>query len=385
VTGAVSRRLALGLLGSVPVAAAVTAGGSAQASPPPSLLPGGTFDQRLAQLAAQDQLSVTVLLSYRGQPVLARAFGISLGTIVALGSVTKLFTATAIMQLVAQGKVGLYQTLGSYLDGFPAQIAGAVTVHQLLTHTSGMDDYLSSTAYQQQRLTWTSAAEVMDGTMAIIKQSPLLFTPGTQFSYSNSGYATLGAIVARVSGQSYYDYVREHILAAAGMSQSDFYTRPQWLTDPRIAHPYGTAGGKGQPGGPVIDLTSQEDFIGGPAGNAFATAPDMIRFARALTSGRLVGPAWTGVMTSVKVPLTPQQAHQWPPSQLAAFGYGPEIRIVNDQTVFGHTGGAAGETAAINIYPDRDLVTVFLSNYTITNQVASLIQLLDQLITQHAT
>ena len=215
----------LGLLGSIPVAvgAAVATGESAQAStagcsqppvpPPNALQPGGTFDQQLARLAAQDQFPGTVLLAYRDTPVLARAYGMAdkemdipnrLDTIFALASVTKLFTAVAVIQLLEQGKVGLYQTLGTYLDGFPAQVAGTVTVHQLLTHTSGMDDYLGSPLYQQQHLTWTSAAETMDGTMAIIKQSPPLFTPGTQYSYSNSGYATLGAIAAQVSGQSYY-------------------------------------------------------------------------------------------------------------------------------------------------------------------------------------
>jgi CubicO group peptidase (beta-lactamase class C family) len=405
--GPLSRRLVLGLLGSIPVAAgaAVTAGGSAQAStagygqppvpPPGTLQPGGTFDQQLARLAAQDEFSGTVLLAYRDKPVLARAYRMAdkqnqvpnrIDTIFALASVTKLFTAVAVIQLAEQGKVELYQTLGTYLDGFPAQIAGTVTVHQLLTHTSGMGNYLVSPLYQQQHLTWASAAETMDGIMAIIKQSPLLGTPGTRYSYSNSGYATLGAIAAQVSGQSYYDYVREHIFARAGMTRSDFYTRPQWLTDPDIAHPYAPPGGKSnpQPGSQLTDITSQEDFIGSPAGNAFSTAPDMVRFARALTGGRLLSPAWVGLITSGKVPLSPQQAGDQPPSQLDMIGYGPETRIVSDQIVFSHTGGGPGETAYIEIYPDLDWITVMLSNYTITPVANSLIHLQDQLITQHA-
>jgi CubicO group peptidase (beta-lactamase class C family) len=402
--GPLSRRLVLGLRGFVPVAAMVAARGSAEAStagcgqlpvpPPETLQPGGAFDKRLARLAAQDQFSGTVLLAYRNRPVLARAYGMAdkekgipnrIDTIFALASVTKLFTAVAVIQLVEQGKVGLNQTLGTYLDGFPAQIASTVTVHQLLTHTSGMSNYLGLPLYQQQHLTWTSAAETMDGVMAIIKQSPLLFTPGTQYSYSNSGYATLGAIAAQVSGQSYYDYVREHIFARAGMTRSDFYTKPQWLTDPDIAHPYGMPGGKStpQPGSQLTDLTSEKDFIGSPAGDAFSTAPDMVRFARALTGGRLLSPTWADLMTSGKVPLSPQQADQ-PPSQLDLVGYGPDIRIVNDQTVFGHTGGGPGETTNIDIYPDLDWAAVMLSNYTITPEASSLIQLQDQLITQHA-
>jgi CubicO group peptidase (beta-lactamase class C family) len=403
--GPLSRRLVLGLLGFVPVAVGAVAvtGGSAQASPaaecastpvppPPALLPRGALDQQLARLAAQDQFSGTVLLAYRGEPVLARAYGMAdkeksipnrLDTIFAMASVTKLFTAVAVIQLVEQGKVGLYQTLGTYLDGLPADIAGTVTVHQLLTHTSGMGDYLGDPEFLNEESTWTSATETMNGIMAIIKQSQLLFTPGTQYSYSNSGYATLGAITAQVSGQSYYDYVREHIFARADMTRSDFYTKPQWLTDPDIAHPY-SSGPKGAPAGPLTDITSEEDFIGSPAGNAFSTAPDMVRFAQALTGGRLLSPAWSDLMTSGKVPLSPQQARDQPPSQLDMVGYGPDIRIINDQIVFGHTGGAGGETTYIGIYPDLDWVAVILSNYNISNEMRSLLQLQDQLITQHA-
>jgi len=82
-------------------------------------------------------------------------------------------------------------------------------------------------------------------------------------------------------------------------------------------------------------------------------------------------------MTSGKMPLPPQRT----PSQLTMVGYGPDIRIVNDQTVFGHTGGAAGETTDIDIYPDLDWVAVILSNYDIANQVGSLIRLQDEFIT----
>jgi CubicO group peptidase (beta-lactamase class C family) len=139
-----------------------------------------------------------------------------------------------------------------------------------------------------------------------------------------------------------------------------------------------------QPDGQLTDITSEEDFIGNPAGNAFSTAPDMVRFAQALTGGRLLSPAYADLMTSGKVPLSRQQARSQPPSQLDIVGYGPDIRIVNDQIVFGHTGGAPGETTNIDIYPDLDWVAVILSNYNITPEMQSLLPLQDQLITQHA-
>lgn len=364
------------------------------APPPASLRPGGTFDQQLATLAAQDQFSGTALLVYRNKPVLARAYGMAdkangtpnrLNTIFAMASVTKLFTATAIIQLVERGAVQLDQTLGTYLDGFPADVAEAVTVHQLLTHTSGMGDFLSDPDYLTQHSTWTTATDTMNGIMAIIAKSSLLFTPGTRYSYSNSGYATLGAIVGQVTGHSYahyYDYIRDQIFSRAGMTRSDFYTQPQWLTDPNIAHPY-SSGTKADPnpGGQLADITGDEDFIGNPAGNAFSTAPDMVRFAQALANRRLLSPTYADLMTSGKMPHAPQNAQ--PPDQLTLVGYGPDIHIVNDQTVVGHTGGAAGETTNLDIYPDQDWITVILSNYTATNDLAPLLQLQDQLITQH--
>lgn len=105
----------------------------------------------------------------------------------------------------------------------------------------------------------------------------------------------------------------------------------------------------------------------------------MARFARALTDGRLLGPVWADLMTGGKVPLPPQRV----PSQQNMAGYGPQLRIVNDHHVLGHTSGGPGETADIDMYPDEDWVAVILSNYTISDEVGSLIQLQDQLITRH--
>src|SRR5262249_58943991 len=129
--------------------------------------------------ATQDKFSGTVLLSHEGRPALTRSYGMANkqlsipngpDTIFALASVGKLFTAVAVAQLVQRGMVAYHEKLGTYLDGFPAEIADTVTVHQLLTHTSGMGDYWESQAYLDQSETWTSADEVMDGIMAIVRQ-----------------------------------------------------------------------------------------------------------------------------------------------------------------------------------------------------------------------
>jgi CubicO group peptidase (beta-lactamase class C family) len=281
------------------------------------------------------------------------------------------------VQLAQEGKIIFNQTLDTYLDGFPADIGGTVTVHDLLVHTSGMGDFMQSADYPDVSMTWSSAAEVMDGTMAIIRKSALLFTPGSQWGYSNSGYVVLGAIVAKASGFSYFDYVRQHIFGPAGMTRSDFFTQAQWQGDPRIAHSYAL-----QPSGQRADTVANQVFIGNSAGGAFATTADLGRFTRALYGGRLLSPAYTELCLSGKFPMPPPQggiAGQPPFS-----AYGPQAAIFNDQRIVGGAGAANGPaiggiTTLLDTYPDLDWTVVILNNYdqidlpSINKQVRTLI------------
>ncbi|MGW0660936.1 serine hydrolase domain-containing protein [Streptodolium elevatio] len=374
-----SRRTVLRLLGvAAPVgvlATAVTAqadgDGRAPADRiPEDLRPGGAYDRFVAQLAAQDQFSGTVLLSHRGRTVLSRAYGMAdkersvhnrPDTIFALASASKPFTALAILQLAQQGKIDFYGTLGTYLPGFPAAIADTVTVHHLLTHTSGMGDLLDNQEFLEQVGTWTSADQVTAELVRIIQKQPLHFAPGTNSRYSNSGYDTLGAIVAAVSGQSFYDYVREHIFAPAGMNRSDFYTRPQWLADGRIAHPYAL-----NASGQRFDVLRAGEgasrmFIGTGGGNAFSTTSDLVRFAHALQSGALLNPAYTELFMGAKLPMRPRGAAT--PGVRSFMAYGATAPIVNNHRLLTHGGGAAGESTNWTIYRDLDWCGVILANY----------------------
>jgi len=121
-------------------------------------------------------------------------------TIFALGSITKIFTGIAIGQLVQQGKVAYHEKLSAYLTGFPAAIGDTVTVHQLLTHTSGLADVARDSGDVLR--SWTSEAEVTRELLKLVQAAPLLFPPGTGYTYSNNGYITLAYIVAAVSGHA---------------------------------------------------------------------------------------------------------------------------------------------------------------------------------------
>jgi CubicO group peptidase (beta-lactamase class C family) len=380
-----SRRSVLGLLGLVPVAAstAIMPGPSVAASTgtfgngiPDGVRPGGELDQFVAASAAADQFSGSLLLTHRGRTVLARSHGMAdrqravhngPDTRFGLASVTKLFTAVAIAKLVAQGKVRYQERLGTYLDGFPDPIAG-VTVHHLLTHTSGLGDYHGMPGFWEAAATWTTPDGVMAGITEFITRSPVAFPAGARWTYSNSGFHLLGEIVAKVSGVSYYEYVRRDVFGPAGMSGADFITTTHWRSDRRFAHPYHR-----DEQGQWVDAIGEFPYVGSPAGDAFTTCADLARFARHLYRDRFLEPGYTKLVLSGKLPM-PWQAPppgQTPPSQTGTPAqaiyqcYGPIGTLAGGQWNFGHGGGnSSGMSTAVEFYPETDWVLVVLSNQT---------------------
>jgi len=398
-TSQTSRRAALGLLGLgtagglLAVSGAHTpaeAGGTAPKDPVPAdLLPGGALDTLIAQRAAADQYSGTYLLLHDGRPVLSRIHGLAdksrslpntPHTIFGLGSITKVFTGIAVARLVQERKIAYHEKLGTYLDGFPAEVAGAVTVHQLLTHTSGMGDIYSEVngpAIQS----WSSEADVTAGLLRLVRASPLEFTPGTSHRYSNAGYVTLQFIVAAVSGQTFYDFVRQHVFRAAGMASTDFYDRDQCRRDRRIAHPY--APEDLRVGGPRIDHLEQVEFLGNGAGGAYSTTADLITFVTALTGHKLLDAQHTWLATTPKTPVPPPgPPPAGKPPQFLFEGYGPSATLTNGHWLLGHNGGSSnGISTDLTWYPDDGYLAIDLCNYEsgITRDIENLCK---QLITR---
>lgn len=415
-----SRRAILSLLGAAPIAfvgphaginqprltAAETAAFPECSGPPrpvpKSLSPGGEFDQFLGSQAEQDLLSGSVVLAYRGRPILSRSYGMAdkalsvpneSNTLFALASVTKSMTSTAVLQLVARGALALPATLGTYLSGFQAD-ASAVTIHQLLTMTSGMGNYYLDPAWLPASKTWTTPAEVLGGTMSFIRNQGLDFTPGTRYSYSNSGYVVLGSVVQEVSGRPYWDYMRENIFGQAGMSRTDFYTRPQVLAldaGHQVAHPYAS-----QQSGGRVDVFGALMYIGLPdgAGGPYTTAGDMVSFAISLQDGTLLDAARVRQMLDGKFPVTPSEMTNpaVPPDVSRTWeswmiGYGLEDTVINGKHVLGHSGNGPGIATGLDIYPDLDWVAVILENYDLvpfgtSTEVSEIAQLERRLITE---
>src|SRR6266581_144441 len=167
----------------------------------------------------------TVLIARNGESVLAEAYGLSdrehktrnqLKTRFRIGSMNKMFTATATLQLVQAGKLGLNDPLGKYLTDYPNKdLAAKVTIYQLLTHTGGTGDIFGP-EFQAHRL----ELRTLDDYVKLYGSRALAFEPGSKWEYSNYGFILLGVVIESVSGQSYYDYVRDHVYKPAGMTTS---------------------------------------------------------------------------------------------------------------------------------------------------------------------
>ncbi|GGT87654.1 serine hydrolase domain-containing protein [Actinomadura citrea] len=349
-------------------AASPPAGPSGRDEIPPETRPGGAYDRYVAQLAAAGKFSGVVLLSHRGRTVLSRSYGMAdqekgvrnhEGTAFSLSSAGKPFFAVAMLQLAQQGKLRLTDTVGAHLTGFAKDIAEKVNIHHLLSGTSGLD-----APDEDVQHVFQSRDEVHEYYEQRARQAKPVGVPGTPNTAHAEPEVTISAlIVEAVAGMSYWDYVQENIFERCGMTGSGFYTRPQWLTDRHIAHPYmKVADGsvvdalhnldKGSPNPYVLGKNPGRAFIDAPGDGGFATAPDLVRFARALGDGTVLDRPWADVLTSAKIPHGP-----------ASFGaYGIPISIVNGQWMYQRAGGNPGVGANWSIYPYTGWVGIILTN-----------------------
>ncbi|MCZ7434824.1 serine hydrolase [Micromonospora sp. WMMC241] len=394
-TAGVSRRRFVGwgglaAAGAVAVGVPLADAGPGRAAPParpsgpgripPAARPGGAYDRYVAGLAAAGRFSGVVLLSHRGRTVLSRSYGMAdrergirnrEDTAFTLSSAGKPFTAVALLQLARRGRLRLSDPVGRHLTGFASDVSEKVTIHHMLTGTSGLN-----TPEEDIHRIFRSRREVHDYQERWARQAKLVGTPGLPNGFHASAEAAIPAlIVEAVSGQSYWDYVEENVFRRCGMTGSAFHTRPRWLTDPRIAHPYLTlADGsqvdalrhldQGSPYEYMLDRNPGRAFIDAIGDGGFATAPDLVRFAHALGDGTLLERPWADVLTAPRMPLGP-----------ASFGtYGPSAEIVGGQWVIQRAGGNPGVCANWSSYPDTGWVGVILAN----GDDAPLIEMIEQ-------
>src|SRR5436190_7907769 len=310
----------------------------------------------LNTVVAENKLSGVVLVAKDGVTIASKAAGVAnkvtnapidLNTKFNLGSMNKMFTAVAIAQLAQAGKLSFTDTVGKHLPDYPnKEVADKVTIHQLLTHTSGMGMYWNDKFMAQREKLLTVAAH-----LPLFAADPLAFPPGEKFQYSNAGYMVLGAIIEKLSGQDYYSYVQDRVYNLAGMSNTGFYEPGKEI--PNLATGYTKMSPDGKPQQEIRDNNSLREIKGGPAGGGYSTAPDLVKFQQALFGYKLLDKAHTELVTTGKVD---------GPGGMGKYGYGFGINEAGGKHSVGHNGGAPGIAANFEMFPESGYAAVELMN-----------------------
>ena len=277
-----------------------------QAAPRPQSPPGAPDLARIKTYlegqAKAGRFSGTALVAKDGQPLLLESAGLAskrfrapnkADTKYNLGSINKSFTAVAVLQLVEAGLVGIDDPIGKYLDFFPKEVGEKVKVRHLLDMSSGWGDYWGHPYYLQHKDELRTVADHM----AFIKDMPLDFEPGTRSQHSNTGYEVAGAIIEKVSGKDYFDYIRERIYRPAGMDETDSYDRDSAVENLAVGytnmHPLA---------GDATDSRWENTYLlaprGTPAGGGYSTARDMLKYDTALRGGKLLGKAYVDFLNN---------------------------------------------------------------------------------------
>ena len=210
-----------------------------------------------------------------------------------IASVTKVFTAVAIGQLVDQGKVSLDDPLTKYLPNYPKPVGDQITIAMLLGQTAGTGDYLDNPGYLRVRDSFESVPELIG---AVNTGVPAGAVPGKTFAFSSTGYLLLGAVIEKASGRDYYDYMDNEVFAKAGVAAGFLHNTEEERTDRGFALGYKSDESKNWSSLPAR---------GTPASDAYATAPDLLSFHKALATGALVKPET--LKRLVLLPPTPGQ------------------------------------------------------------------------------
>jgi CubicO group peptidase (beta-lactamase class C family) len=320
----------------------------------------------LERVCASDVFSGAALIALRRDVLLQHACGEAskrfhvandIETKFNLGSMNKMFTSTAVMQLVEQGALSVDDAISEYVDEswLPREVTDRITVHHLLTHTSGLGSYFNDEY-------WASSRELyraLDDYKPLIRDERPAFEPGTRWRYSNTGMFLLGVVIESVTGDDYFDYMRQHIYGPANMGHSDSYEMDYPVEnlaigyDPAPDSPWG-----------FENNLYKHVIKGGPAGGGFSTVGDLHRFAQALIDGTLVTEESLALM--------------WTDHFEEGYGYGFGIEEGPNGTVVGHSGGFPGISSNLDIMVDRGYVVAVMSNYggaagPIANRIAALI------------
>jgi CubicO group peptidase (beta-lactamase class C family) len=288
------------------------------------------------------------LVAKAGKSIYQKAFGkanIELGvdlvpeSVFQLGSVTKQFTAIAILILEEQGKLNVHDPVSKYIADYPA--GDKITLHHLLTHTSGIKDFTKMKALKDIAQKDVSPKEMVD----FFKNEAVEFRPGEKFEYNNSGYVILGYIIELVSGKTYEEYIRKNIFEKAEMKQS------RYASDVAIINKRAYGYQKKESG--YVNKTRISFTIPLSSGALMSTTEDMLKWQNALNQNVLLG------ATAVKKAFTKYKLNN---GEEFTYGYGWHLKEINGTPLREHGGSVFGFKTMGVYVPSEDIYVIGLSN-----------------------
>jgi CubicO group peptidase (beta-lactamase class C family) len=344
----------------------------AQAAPPALRPVLDRLDSAITSRSASGRFSGVALVArldgHGGEVLYSRAAGVAdrsselpvtMATRFVTASVAKAFTAVAVMQLVDSGRLRLDTPMGQQLRAnvLPPEHP-AVTPSQLLTHTAGIADVVTSPAFRRSPGSLTT----FDQLIGLVRADTTTLTPGV-FRYGDGDYIVLGALVQQISAQSFASYVADHVFRPSGMTASTYVLTPR---PSDVAHGYTTRNLAGptyaRPGRDSEPPLHANDGIlpgvGVPGSVAYTTATDLMRFADALLAHRLLSDSATNQLWSAHVQTGQERTN---PAN-ASYGYGFFVGRLGSDRIVNHGGTGPGIDNAFDIYPDLHIAVIILAN-----------------------
>jgi D-alanyl-D-alanine carboxypeptidase len=300
------------------------------------------LDSYFAAINTHHQNMGSIAIARNGVLVYQNAIGYSevnkalktpatIGTKYRIGSISKMFTATMIFQLIDEGKLTFKTTLAAYFPQLPN--AGKITIGEMLDHRTGLHNFTSDPAYFSYMTTPKSEAEML-GLFAGQKPD---FEPGTKGVYSNTNYILLGYIIERVTGKTYPEELKERVASKIGLADTYYGTKVRPAENE--AYPYNYAGEWTQ-------MRETDMSIPGGAGAIVSTSADLVKFITALFEGRLITLASLSQMKTMKDDI----------------GMGMFALPFDDKKGYGHTGHIDGFSSQLIYFPQERLAIAYISN-----------------------
>lgn len=314
----------------------------------------------LEKLEGSDAFSGTVLVAQSDQVLLNQAINLSdkqtqtridPETRFLIASTTKMFTATAIAQLVEQGLLSYNDPISKYLPDYPAHIGNKVTIHHLLTHSSGIE--LDEIGGFNKAVTKVKSLEELY--QAHLKYISKLkgyssYELPEEFNYTNEGFDLAGYIVQKVSGEDFYDYLAKNVFKKAGMNNTGDFESDKDI--PNLAKGYySPKSGERKLNTRYLPARSR------PAGSFYSTTPDLFRFVQSVQDGTLIKKETFERITSAKI------TSYVNPISSSKYGYGFSIDSMSGLDSWGHAGVAPGMNARCDVYTESGFTVIVLSNY----------------------